>query len=120
MPTATAHRAAAKIKKASGMGARCRPLPATSQSRAAAAEAQVPGPGRRNPAPRNVPTAQAQPVFFGRAGSLIAGRTGPHPFNLFQQLGIEYRRGDPVGPAGPFPQVDGFTMLAAEGKILIF
>jgi len=42
--------------------------------------------------------------LFGRAGSLIAGRTRPHPFNLFQQLGIEYRRGDPVGPLAHFPR----------------
>jgi hypothetical protein len=94
-------------------------MAAANQSRAAAADPQVPGPGRSSPAPRKVPTAQAHPVFLPTAASLITGQARPHPFNLFQKIGIEHRRGNTIYAAGPFPQVDGLAMFAAEGKIRI-
>ena len=67
IPIATAHKAAAKVKTSQRdweQDADPWPLPARAEQ--PRRSAQVPGPGRSNPAPRNVPTAQAQPVFFGR------------------------------------------------------
>src|ERR1700733_5194598 len=111
--------AAASVSHARGPGAKCKPMAAASHSRAPAADPHVPGPGRSSPAPKKVPTAQAHTVFLPTAASLITRRARPHPFNLFQQLGIEHRRGDAVYPAGPFPQIDGLAVRAAEGKIRI-
>src|SRR6202034_4173779 len=112
-PIASATKAAASVSHAREPGARCRPAAAANQRKAAAADPQLPGPGRSSPAPRKVPTAQAQAVFLPGAGSLIAGRARPHPLNFFQQLGIEHRRGDAVHSTGPFPQVDGLAMITA-------
>src|ERR1700732_2037845 len=81
-PIAKAHNAAAKVSQARGAGARSRPLAAPNHSKAAAADPQLPGPGRSNPAPKNVPTAQAHAVFLAHAvcpahtGSFIAGAAG--------------------------------------------
>src|ERR1700761_2751216 len=120
MPATMAQRAAPSVSHPTAAGATPGVLAAPSQSKPAAADPQLPGPGRSKPAPKKVPTVQAQAVFFPLGGaSLIAGRARPHLFKLFQQVGIEYGRGDAVDTASPLAQIDGLAMIAAEGEIRI-
>ena len=112
------------------------------QMRMAETEPQVPGPGLPRPAPKKVATVHAQKVFCPDRNEQ-EGAAGQPPraaaacalaicsaaalelsitfvaFEVFQQVGIEYRGADLVDAHGPFAEVDATAAITAEGEILV-
>jgi hypothetical protein len=110
----------------------------TAQSTIVAAEPQLPGAGFRYPTPKKVATRVAQSGARGRTGVEASDRAVAiirmycqakagvaEKFLVLVRIGqvfvdgiagVGNGRGNDVGSAGPFPQIDSATAFAAEGE----
>ena len=93
----------------------------------------APGPDASAPAPKNVPTTQAQAVFFpGSARDVHRRLVGPlalvliggalaaraQAFELVEQVGVVHGRRDDVAARGPLAEVKDAAAVGAEGEVL--